>query len=183
MPRKPPPVRLTRLKFAPWEYNPQALQNRTEKELRQEYSRLRSIANKRLNRLMDSEFRDSQAVAYNAGLYIPLAGVESDSMLRHLLTDVAKFILSEQSTVSGQKAIVDRLVKTWHDDKGYDFINKSNVRGWVKFLDYVSSVEGYVYDTASAAEAFEKMGGDYKAYNDMKEIRRIYDYYVAKTSR
>ena len=181
---KPPRPRMTKLAFAPWEYNPQALQRRSIRELKREYSRLRTIANKRLARLMDSEFADSQAVAYNAGRYVPIKGITSESELRHLLTDLSKFITSEQSTVTGQRDIVERLTQTWRDDKGFDFINTGNVRDWVRFLDYVQDVEGYVYDIAAMGEAFEEMSLDVqRGYTDRMEIRDVYDYYKEKTSR
>lgn len=184
MPMKPPPPpRMTKLAFAPWEYNPQALENRTDRELRKEYSRLRSIANKRLDRLMASEFADAQAVAYNAGLYIPLAGVQSRSELKHLLTDLARFILSEQSTVTGQRAIVKRLVQKWHGDKGYEWVNEGNVRNWVRFLDYVQEEEGYIYDIAQAEEAFKQMQRRNDSPWGREAIKGAYDYYVSQTSR
>lgn len=184
MPRKPPPPpKLTKLAFAPWEYNPQGLENRTERELRREYSRLRSIANKRLNRLMDSEFADSQAVAYNAGLYIPLAGVQSRSELTHLLTDLARFITSEQSTITGQRDIVNRLVQTWHGDKGFTFINAGNVRSWVRFLNYVKEEEGYIYDIAEAERAFRQMQRRNDSPWGREAVKGAYEYYVSQTGR
>lgn len=187
MPRKPPPPpKLTKLAFAPWEYNPQALDARSDRELRKEYSRLRSIANKRIERLMASEFADSQAVAYNAGIYIPLAAVQSRSELRHLLTDLARFIVSEQSTITGQRAIVNRLVQTWHSDKGLSFINAGNVRSWVRFLDYVQSAEGHVYDIEAVASAFEDINRDMQRSGgswDAGQIQGVYEYYVENTSR
>lgn len=184
MPRKPPPPpKLTKLAFAPWEYNPQALENRTERELRREYSRLRSIANKRLNRLMASEFADSQAVAYNAGLYIPLAGVQSKSELKHLLTDLARFITSEQSTITGQRAIVQRLLKTWRGDKGYDWLHEGNVRSWVRFLNYVQEEEGYIYDIAGAERAFRQMQRRNDSPWGREAVKGAYEYYVSQTGR
>lgn len=184
MPRKPPPPpRMTKLAFAPWEYNPQALENRTERELRKEYSRLRSIANKRLDRLMNSEFADSQAVAYNAGLYIPLAAVQSKSELKHLLTDLARFILSEQSTVTGQRAIVQRLLKTWRGDKGYYWLYRGNIRSWVRFVEYVQEEEGYIYDISQAEKAFKAMQRRTDSPWGKEAIKGAYEYYVAHTSR
>lgn len=184
MPRKPPPPpKLTKLAFAPWEYNPQALDARSDRELRKEYSRLRSIANKRIERLMASEFADSQAVAYNAGIYIPLAAVQSRSELKHLLTDLARFITSEQSTITGQRAIVRRLVKTWNNDKGYTWVNEGNARSWARFLSYVQEEEGYIYDVAEAAKAFQAMERRNDSPWGREAIRGAYEYYVGQTSR
>lgn len=179
---RPPRPKSAKLTFPVYDYNPQALQRHSLKQLRKEYSRLRTIANKRLDRLQQSEFADTQAVAYNAGRYIPLKGVESESELRHLLSDVARFITSEQSTVTGQRDIIERNVKIWRDDKGYDFINAGNVRAWTEFLAYMQDVEGYVYDVQAMSDAFEDLeltnetrGADY--------FKQAYDLYTEYTQR
>lgn len=155
--RKPPKPKMIELNFPIFDYNPQKLQKYNMRELRKEYTRLRNAAEKRLKRLMQSEFYDTQAVAYNAGLYLPLKAIQSESELRHLLSDVARFLISEQGSVTGQREIMKRNVQIWRDEKGYDFINEGNIRAWVEFLDYVDAVEGHVYEVSSMADAFEEM--------------------------
>ena len=172
--------RQAKLSFPVFDYNPQSLSKYTEKELRKEYSRLRTIANKRLNRLMESEFKDTQAVYRNAGLFIPLKGVRNESELKHLLVDVSKFILSEQSTVTGQANIVRRLAKTWSEDKGFANIHEGNVRSWVEFLDYVQSVEGYIYETNYLEEAFNNSELA-QGKRDKEAINNAYEFYKSKT--
>lgn len=169
-----------RLGFNPWDYNPQGLTRYTEKELRKEYTRLRAVAQKRLNRLMSSEFHDTQTVAYNAGRYIPLAGVQSEGELRHLLTDLASFLLSEASTVTGQRNILRRHVETWQE-KGFHWVNEKNIRGFLDFLEYVKSVEGYVYDVSTVAEAYEELEMEEYQRPNQEQMKGAYDYYVEKT--
>ena len=168
---RPPRTRYAKLGFPVFDYNPQSLQKYSMKQLRKEYSRLRTIANKRIDRLLQSEFADTQAVAYNAGIYIPLKGVESESELRHLLSDVARFITSEQSTVTGQRDIIERNVQIWNDEKGFENINESNVRAWVEFLEYIQDMEGYVYELNTMNEVFEEL--------DIKDEIRGPDIYEA----
>lgn len=179
---KPPRPRMTKLAFPVYDYNPQTLQKYNMRELRKEYSRLRTIANKRLDRLMQSEFYDTQAVAYNAGLYLPLKGVQSESELRHLLSDVARFITSEQSTVTGQRDIIERNVQIWRDEKGYDFIDSGNVRAWVEFLDYVQAVEGYVYEVEAIADAFQELGlsNETRSKSDYQSAYELYQEYTGR---
>lgn len=181
---KPPRPKMITLGFKISEYNPQALQRHSLRELKREYSRLRSAANKRLDRLMESEYADTQVVAYNAGKFIPIKAIQSESELRHLLVDAARFLTSEQGSLTGQKELTERLIRTWRDDKGFAFINQSNVRDWVKFLDYVNNVEGHVYELASMSEAFEEMDlAKQLGMIDRVNVRDVYEYYREKTSR
>lgn len=181
MPRPPRP-KMTRLALPVFDYNPQSLQKYSVRQLRKEYSRLRTIANKRLDRLLQSEFADTQAVAYNAGRYVPLKGVNTESELRHLLSDVARFITSEQSTVTGQRDIIERNVQIWREEKGYDFINSGNVRAWTEFLDYVQQMEGYVYELEAMSDAFKEL----ELTNETRgkaDYQAAYDLYQEYTSR
>lgn len=178
-PPRPKPARLT---LPVYDYNPQSLQKYSIKQLRKEYSRLRTIANKRIDRLLQSEFADTQAAAYNAGRYVPLKGVNTESELRHLLSDVARFITSEQSTITGQRDIIDRNVQIWQQEKGYEFINEGNVRAWTEFLEYIQAVEGYVYELESMADAFQEM----ELTNETRgkaEYQAAYELYQEYTSR
>ena len=179
---RPPRPKMVRLTFPVYDYNPQSLQKYSLKQLRKEYSRLRSTATKRIDRLLESEFADSQAAAYNAGKYIPLKAMRSESELRHLLSDMARFLTSEQGSVTGQRDIMQRNVKIWRDEKGYSDINEGNIRAWVEFLDYVSDMEGYVYETNTLMEAFTEMDltNETRAEENYKEA---WKYYLAKTGR
>ena len=179
---RPPRAKPARLTLPVYDYTPQSLQKYSLKQLRKEYSRLRTIANKRIDRLMQTEFADTQAVAYNAGRYIPLKGTTSESEIRHLLSDVARFILSEQSTVTGQRDIMERNVKIWHDEKHYEDINIGNIRAWVEFLDYVSDMEGYVYETNTLMETFKELNltNETRGEDNYKEAWKLYQ---AKTDR
>lgn len=179
---RPPRPKTTRLSFPVYDYNPQSLQKYSMRQLRKEYSRLRTVANKRLDRLMNSEFADSQAAAYNAGRYIPLKGVESESELRHLLSDLGRFITSEQSTVTGQRDIMERNVRLWRDEKGYDFIDSGNIRAWVEFLEYVSDMEGFVYELPTLAKAFDELSlnNQTRSADDFKAAFNLYEYYTER---
>lgn len=147
--------RYTKFTFPISAYQPQALQEGySEKELRREYSRLRSVARKRLERFEGSEFEDSNVYRYNKGKYVPLSQVSNKGELVHLLSDVARFLTAEAGSVSGQRAIRDKAIATWHD-KGYTWINKSNYAAFARFLEFSREFVGQPY-MEKAAELFRR---------------------------
>ena len=147
--------RYTKFTFPISAYQPQALQEGySEKELRREYSRLRSVARKRLERFEGSEFEDSNVYRYNKGKYVPLSQVSNKGELVHLLSDVARFLTAEAGSVSGQRVIRDKAIATWHD-KGYTWINKSNYAAFARFLEFSREFVGQPY-MEKAAELFRR---------------------------
>lgn len=146
-------ARYTKFSFPISAYQPQALQEGySEKELRREYSRLRSVARKRLERFEGSEFEDSNVYRYNKGKYVPLSQVSNKGELVHLLSDVARFLTAEAGSVTGQRAIRDKAIATWHD-KGYTWLNKSNYAAFARFLEFSREFVGQPY-MEKAAELF-----------------------------
>lgn len=136
-------------------YHPQALlEGYSEKELRREYSRLRSVARKRLERFAGSEFEDSNVYRYNKGKYVPLSQVSNKGELVHLLSDVARFLTAEGGSVSGQRAIRAKAISTWNE-KGYTWINKSNYAAFARFLEFAREFVGQPY-MEKAAELFRQ---------------------------
>lgn len=150
-------ARYTKFFFPISAYQPQALQEGySEKELRREYSRLRSVARKRLERFEGSEFEDSNVYLYNKGKYVPLSQVSNKGELVHLLSDVARFLTAEAGSVTGERAIRDKAIATWHD-KGYGWINKSNYAAFARFLEFSREFVGQPY-MEKAAELFRRAG-------------------------
>jgi hypothetical protein len=138
-------ARYTKFTFPISSYQPQALQEGfSEKELRREYSRLRSVARKRLERFAGTEWEDTSVYRYNKGRYKPVAQVTSKTELSHLLSDVAKFLSAAGGSVTGQKEIRDKAIATWHD-KGYDWINKDNYAAFARFLEFAREFVGQPY--------------------------------------
>lgn len=147
--------RYTKFTFPISAYQPQALQEGySEKELRREYSRLRSVARKRLERFQGSEFEDSNVYRYNKRKYVPLSQVSNKGELVHLLSDVARFLTAEAGSVSGQRAIRDKAIATWHE-KGYTWLNKSNYAAFARFLEFSREFVGQPY-MEKAAELFRR---------------------------
>jgi hypothetical protein len=136
-------------------YTPQGSKNLTDKELRKEYSRLRSIARKRLERFEGTEWTDTQIYRLNAGQYKPLKEIGSERELRHLFSDIARFVNAEVSSVSTLEKQREKGVQTLNE-RGYDFVNKDNYRQFAEFMEYarVSNLNK-MYDSKRVAEFYE----------------------------
>lgn len=146
---KPP-----RLSFSAWEYNPQGLQKYDEKTLRREYTRLRDIAQKRLSRMGESKFSESETYQQNVGQFEKTRDIKTESQLRQNLTQLARFVMAESSTIRGQKEIMARGIQQWRE-KGYDFVNEGNWFSFTRFLEYVKSNDKNIYSLDAAMEAFQ----------------------------
>lgn len=146
---KPP-----RMSFSAWEYNPQGLQRYDEKSLRREYTRLRDIAQKRLARMGGTMFSESETYQQNVGMFEKTRDIKSVSQLRQSLTQLARFVMAESSTIQGQKAIMAKGIQKWHE-KGYDFVNEGNWFSFTRFLEYVKSNEKNIYSLDAAMEAYQ----------------------------
>lgn len=127
-----------KLSFPAANYTPSGLMSHSEKELRKEYTRLRDIAQKRLKRIRNSRFADSDVLAYNEGRYIPLKAVTSKTELTHLLTDLNKFINATRGTLSGLKDVEKRTIESLHES-GYNFVNKDNIKDFGNYMEWVRS--------------------------------------------
>lgn len=103
-----------------------------EREIRAEYSRLRDIAQKRLQRLGRSE-PDSYAYRENVGAYAPARGL-STAQIVDMLPDLARFITARAGSVSGIRAIRRQTLETLHE-RGYDFVNAKNLREFGEYME------------------------------------------------
>lgn len=107
-----------------------------EKQARAEYSRLRSVARKRIERLGSSEFSNRAIYRYNVNRFIPLQDVRSVGQLGSLLGDVKRFLESPVSTVSGQRADRKSKIAQLHAHN-YKFVNESNFDRFTDFMEYI----------------------------------------------
>jgi hypothetical protein len=136
-------------------YTPEGAKTLTEKQLRNEYSRMRSIARKRLERFEGTEWTDTQAFKMNNRIYKPLKEIKSERELRHLFSDVAKFVTASTGSVSGLEKQRERAVKTLND-RGYDFVNKDNFRKFADFMEYTRIAKlNRIFDSKRVAQFYE----------------------------
>lgn len=164
-----------KLKWGLHEYTPANLREKPMKEVRAEYSRLRSIARKRLNRLANSEFSGSQAYRMNRNLYVPLKDIKDSRTLYSKLTMLSRFIVSEQSTVTGQSRIRDKTISTLHE-RGYTMVNKFNFLDFVDFMeDFRARKLNKLYDSSQALELFDL--AESKGYDSL-ELTKDFDAFM-----
>lgn len=92
-------------------YTPVALHDRTERELRQEYTRLRDIMHKRMVRMgLDQELRATEEYRYLSSHLPRLRDMPDRQAVERALADVAWFLRNpEISTVSGVRQRMVRV--------------------------------------------------------------------------
>lgn len=143
------------------------------KGLRKEYSRLRSIAVKRIKRLAESEFNDADILKYNTlEYYTPLKGM-TERDLKFKISDLARFLESPVSTVSGQRKRRKQTLATLKRH-GYGFVNGENLASFGRWMEYAKAKAiSKLYDSERMAEIYrdggsslspEEMYKEYEAY-------------------
>lgn len=124
-------------------YNPYIVNNRQDlmpiEDVKKEYSRLRSIANKRLQRFKGTEWESTKVYQINADKYKPIAEYKTEAQLRHAHLALVKFVQSERGSVSGLQRSRNKSIKTLRQS-GYTFVNKSNYNSVMEFMADLRSV-------------------------------------------
>lgn len=104
-----------------------------EKQIREEYSRLRSIARKRLERIQGTEWESSDIYRQNVGKFKPLSQIKPNELPGYL-DAVSRFVIAQRSSIKGleqyRKASVENL-----QQQGFSFVNEKNYNDVVRFLE------------------------------------------------
>ena len=185
------------LKYAWYEYTPEALQSGSlsEKEIRDEYRRLRNIANKRIERLEKAGYEQTQTYLRNVGAYKSPSNYTVPE-LQYKLYQISKFVAAKSSTVSGMRLIEKEAIETLQE-KGLGRIN--NLQEFGDFMSWArTKYKSSEFDSERAAEIFneakrrnisiEEIKKDYELYRDnyhqftelpvyRKEERRTSEWY------
>lgn len=139
-------------------YTKSALRNAdvwTDDAIRQEYRRLRDIAQKRLKRLAIAE-PNSYAYKTNVGKFGSARG-QSTANLRAQLPALAKFIAAKTGTVSGIRQQQAKAVATLQRH-GYTGVTKANLKAFGEFMEtWRQTKMGRAYGSPTAVETFEFM--------------------------
>ena len=157
------------------EYYPYRLEQMDERALRKEYTRLRKVANKRLARLQESKYKDSELAKEYAGGFEILANVAD---LPRELTTLARFVASEKSSISGLKRMETKAISTLHQH-GYTFVNAGNVGQFGAFMEEMRQA-GYskLYSSEFLANWWSEQG---KSKRDNAEKLKVeFDKYVTQ---
>lgn len=165
-------------------YNPRKLKSMMEdgqtKEIRKEYTRLRDISQKRLKRLAQAGYDDTQVYLKNVNHYPKLKDIKSESELASRLSDLSRFITAKASTVTGQKDIMYKSLKTLHDDHYY-FVNEGNFREFGKFMEeYRFQMQDLDYDSGDAADLY---GVVIKHKLDPKQVEDDFNFWLENVDK
>lgn len=168
-------IKQATLKYAWYEYTPEALQSGilSEKEIRDEYRRLRNVANKRIKRLERAGYEQTQTYLRNVGSYKAPSNYTM-AELQYKLYQISKFISARSSTVSGMRLIEKEALKKLQE-KGLGRIN--NIEEFGDFMSWArTKYKNSEFDSERAAEIFneakrrkigiEEIKKDYELYRD-----------------
>lgn len=137
-------------------YSRDALRNAdfwNDKLIREEYSRLRDIARKRLQRLRIAE-PESWAYTKYKSAFAP-AREQSTEQLRQQLPSLARFIAAKTSTVSGIRQQERRAIETLQEH-GYTGVTPANFRQFGQFMEeWRTKKLNHSYGSPDAVELFE----------------------------
>lgn len=146
------------LKKARADYTPLALElTWNAKEVRQEYSRLRSIYRKRYERLIASKYSDIGLVKERPiSRYKPIRQIESNYELYHLLSELAT-IVSSDLTVSGLKKREKEKIEHINDVFGIGLKSHEDLLNFSKFMEQVRDfASDRIYDSDFAVELYSE---------------------------
>ena len=165
--------KLAALKYAWYEYTPEALQSGSlsEKEIRDEYRRLRNIANKRIDRLAGAGYTDTQTYLRNAGVYKSPSSY-TIAELQYKLYQISKFVSAKSSTVSGMRLIEKQMLEKMHEK---DLVKITNLQEFGDFMDWARAKYKYSdFDSERAAEVYNESK---RRKIDIEEIKKDYELY------
>lgn len=161
------------LKYAWYEYTPEALQSGSlsEKEIRDEYRRLRNIANKRIERLEKAGYEQTQTYLRNVGAYKSPSNYTVPE-LQYKLYQISKFVAAKSSTVSGMRLIEKEAIEALQE-KGLGRIN--NLQEFGDFMSWArTKYKSSEFDSERAAEIFNEAN---RRNISIEEIKKDYELY------
>lgn len=120
--------------------------------MRSEYTRMRDVAQKRIKRL-EKQFPESKAYQSHAKGFPKLKGMDPRDFPK-AFAELAKFVRAKGSTVTGQKEIKEKTIKTWQD-QGLN-LNSKNYDKTIKILEEMRR-QKIVYGSDKAVELADSM--------------------------
>ena len=118
-------------------YTPYKMKRMSEKEIRKEYSRLRSIANKRLERL---DIQNLGLKAMSGFRYPTIASIEKAgiSNVQSALADVSAWLNDYRSSVTGEKQFLNDF-REMFIEKGYGSLvtTPEQIYNTIRFLEEI----------------------------------------------
>lgn len=148
------------------DYTPIALELTWDmKDVRKEYSRLRSIWRKRYERLLKSDYKDVNLVTDRPiQRYKQLKDITSDREIYHLLSELATIIASDRTTVTGLKKQEKEQMQHINDVYGTELKTHEDLLNFGRFMEQLRDfASDRIYDSDFAVDLYsegEKLSTD-----------------------
>lgn len=139
------------------DYTPLALELTWDmKDVRKEYSRLRSIWRKRYERLLKSDYKDINLVTDRPiNRYKQLKDITSDREIYHLLSELATIIASDRTTVTGLKKQEKEQMKHINDVYGTELKTHEDLLNFGCFMEQLRDfASDRIYDSDFAVDLY-----------------------------
>lgn len=139
------------------DYTPLALELTWDiKDVRKEYSRLRSIWRKRYERLLKSDYKDVNLVKDRPiQRYKQLKEITSDREIYHLLSELATIIASDRTTVTGLKKQEKEQMQHINDVYGTELKTHEDFLNFGRFMEQLRDfASDRIYDSDFAVELY-----------------------------
>lgn len=152
--RKSKPQGLLRSKD---DYTPLALELTWDmKDVRKEYSRLRSIWRKRYERLLKSDYKDINLVKDRPiQRYKQLKDITSDREIYHLLSELATIIASDRTSVTGLKKQEKEQMRHINDVYGTELKTHEDLLIFGRFMEQLRDfASDRIYDSDFAVDLY-----------------------------
>nr|DAF35124.1 MAG TPA: hypothetical protein [Caudoviricetes sp.] len=126
------------------------------KDVRKEYSRLRSIWRKRYERLLKSDYKDINLVKDRPiQRYKQLKDITSDREIYHLLSELATIIASDRTSITGLKQQEKEHMRHLNDIYGTNLKTHTDLLNFGKFMEQLRDfASDRIYDSDFAVELY-----------------------------
>lgn len=139
------------------DYTPLALELTWDmKDVRKEYSRLRSIWRKRYERILKSDYKDINLVKDRPiQRYKQLKEITSDREIYHLLSELATIIASDRTTVTGLKKQEKEQMQHINDVYGTELKTHEDLLNFGRFMEQLRDfASDRIYDSDFAVDLY-----------------------------
>lgn len=149
-------------------------------DARAEYSRLRSAAVKRLERLSRTEgARYSAYQMYWKEGFAPLPKNATPTEVGRALADVYHFLEMKTSSISQIRESQRQALKTLQE-RGYSFVNKSNIKEFGEFME-AARQQKVVSDNRGGSPTIAELYGTVKRLQmPPEQVQRRFSYWLSK---
>lgn len=141
------------------DYTPLALELTWDmKDVRKEYSRLRSIWRKRYERLLKTDYKDINIVKDRPiQRYKRLKDITSDREIYHLLSELATIIASERTTITGLKKQEKEQMQHINDVYGTELKTHEDFLNFGRFMEQLRDfASDRIYDSDFAVDLYSE---------------------------